>query len=773
MTVAALTPYVEYAENGVTLNFAAPFRYGAATGLEVRRQLADGSVAVLTYGAAWNATAGPTDAGGTVTLTSSIAGATLKIRRVTPRAQPTDYVTNDSFPAESHEAALDRDMMILQEQDVDIDLVTSRALLVPEGETVPVLANAAGRATKLMGFDSLGDPIMTPESADAQVLRAELASSTLGLGAALLGVAARPGVTGAQPATLEQRLHNSQVSILEFMTSSERNAVLDGVFGVDVTAKVQAAINACAAEEIGGWFAPAGSYKLSAAIAKGQAAMTGWQISGDGQDTIFKQFTPNTPLFEFTVQDMHTIHWHDMTLAHDGDQTGQANASAFKIIGGGGAGSLYECSFHHLWFQGNYQAIDASGTGLWWGTDLTNIWATVKHRLATLSSTAGKPRCNFSGLVQGGAAGTHLVVANALEAEWSMETLSHQGGLLFDGGGGSHVVSGWSSEVANFPAGTVRLFDVSDSRLLITGEVRLKTMTLQAAAKVYFTRSSGTGGGLVNANSLSFSFAGGIAAQGAGSSFYVFDSTNIARPAEIADIVGEFSATGASPIASLTDVGSTGAAEFVRVSAWADMGRTVRMDDADLTLAVDGPGVVALSKPHTAERDIIMPYDGTGNGTNLFGGWRREFLVLPSSLSAFATRLRRYDDTVTIATIPAGVSGRWELRWDRSNLNPSTGTVGNWTFAYLGPVTTPLQATQTFDPASLALNAATAIQTVTVTGAVLGNFVDASFSLDLAGIAIRAWVSAADTVKYYFVNEAGANPLDLGSGTVTVLVCAK
>jgi hypothetical protein len=76
-----------------------------------------------------------------------------------------------------------------------------------------------------------------------------------------------------------------------------------------------------------------------------------------------------------------------------------------------------------------------------------------------------------------------------------------------------------------------------------------------------------------------------------------------------------------------------------------------------------------------------------------------------------------------------------------------------------------------YDPASIALGVAGATQTMTVTGVVLGDRVTStSFSQDLAGTRIIAWVSAADTVSYYFFNEKGANPLDLASGTVRVMV---
>ena len=79
-----------------------------------------------------------------------------------------------------------------------------------------------------------------------------------------------------------------------------------------------------------------------------------------------------------------------------------------------------------------------------------------------------------------------------------------------------------------------------------------------------------------------------------------------------------------------------------------------------------------------------------------------------------------------------------------------------------------IDAESTFDPASLA-DGAGETTTVTVPGAALGDFAIASFSLDLQGISVSAYVSSADTVSVRFQNESGGL-LDLGSGTLRVRV---
>lgn len=77
---------------------------------------------------------------------------------------------------------------------------------------------------------------------------------------------------------------------------------------------------------------------------------------------------------------------------------------------------------------------------------------------------------------------------------------------------------------------------------------------------------------------------------------------------------------------------------------------------------------------------------------------------------------------------------------------------------------TGVSGTATYDPGNL-LDGQGVTTTVSVTGAVIGDFVSVSFSQDLQGIALTGWVSAADTVSIRFQNETGA-PIDLASGTI-------
>lgn len=73
-----------------------------------------------------------------------------------------------------------------------------------------------------------------------------------------------------------------------------------------------------------------------------------------------------------------------------------------------------------------------------------------------------------------------------------------------------------------------------------------------------------------------------------------------------------------------------------------------------------------------------------------------------------------------------------------------------------------------YDPPSL-VDGDGATTTVAVTGALMGDFVRASFSNNLQGVSLSAWVSSAGTVSVRFQNETGG-VVDLGSGTLRVRV---
>ena len=110
--------------------------------------------------------------------------------------------------------------------------------------------------------------------------------------------------------------------------------------------------------------------------------------------------------------------------------------------------------------------------------------------------------------------------------------------------------------------------------------------------------------------------------------------------------------------------------------------------------------------------------------------------------------------TTTAAMVKVYLEGVIDSSFDSATLDGSIAVLKQGAY----------RATQTYNPNSLAPGARTATQTVTVTGAALGDSVTAGFSNDLQGAKIVAWVDAANSVKYYFENATPATNLN-GSAT--------
>jgi hypothetical protein len=182
MTVAAKPASASYVEDGASTSFPIPFRFKAPGDLVVERLLAVGGRQLLTLGTDYSVTGGATDAGGTLTRTVATIGARLRIRRRTTRAQPMVYATGDRFPAKSHEEAIDRGILISQEQDDDISDTALRAVLVPDGERGFELPPAAARRGRTLVVGSATNG--TLDMLDGSLFKGDPGGNALAVGPA-------------------------------------------------------------------------------------------------------------------------------------------------------------------------------------------------------------------------------------------------------------------------------------------------------------------------------------------------------------------------------------------------------------------------------------------------------------------------------------------------------------------------------------------------------------------------------------------------------------
>jgi hypothetical protein len=129
MTVNATPPRVIHVTNGIQDTFAFAFRVLEGDDIQVflNESFIPESPATYTV----NLSVGPPvgQDGGDVVMNVPPAAGTLTITRATDQTQETDYVPFDPFPAESHETALDKAMMVNQE----VSDIQSRVFLAAPG----------------------------------------------------------------------------------------------------------------------------------------------------------------------------------------------------------------------------------------------------------------------------------------------------------------------------------------------------------------------------------------------------------------------------------------------------------------------------------------------------------------------------------------------------------------------------------------------------------------------------------------------------------------
>ena len=122
MTVNTPQSTQQYTGNGVTLSFPIPFYFLVDTDLKVSRKVAaTGVVSVLTLNSDYTLTGAGNNAGGSLLMgVAPASGDLLFIERNIQFVQQTAYPENNKFPSASHEKALDRDTMGLQQLDAKI-----------------------------------------------------------------------------------------------------------------------------------------------------------------------------------------------------------------------------------------------------------------------------------------------------------------------------------------------------------------------------------------------------------------------------------------------------------------------------------------------------------------------------------------------------------------------------------------------------------------------------------------------------------------------------
>lgn len=155
MSVISQGSRVQYLGNGATKSFAFPYIFLDNTHLRVT-QAVNGVDVLQIYGLDYSVSGAGNPAGGTVTFTIA-PSFTVTITRNTAKTQVVDYVSQDNFPAETHETALDRLTAIAQDASRRID----RSLRLPDSAGEVAEMALVPRAGAIVAFDLSGNLDLT------------------------------------------------------------------------------------------------------------------------------------------------------------------------------------------------------------------------------------------------------------------------------------------------------------------------------------------------------------------------------------------------------------------------------------------------------------------------------------------------------------------------------------------------------------------------------------------------------------------------------------
>lgn len=296
-------------------------------------------------------------AGGSITYLGLLtAGQVVTLRRSTALQRLTDYQTNGDFLSPTVNADFDRIWQALQE---GYAVIGQRAIRAPIGEILTDMPPAATRAGYLLGFDSLGQPIIvTGQSGTASSLALDLATSNnaakgagqigfayaLAYGANTIGkwlkdLATSVGSSfigfiqsgaGAVARLVQDELRE-RVSVTQF------GAVGDGVN--DDSAAIQAAENTGKTVHFP---KPSNFYKTTVAIAMGNSPH--W-IGERGITTIIRRTSGAGPVLDFPAGTQNGVLEH-LTI-------GGAGTTGLTVGGGGYVNYLSTLSMRNVHFEGD------------------------------------------------------------------------------------------------------------------------------------------------------------------------------------------------------------------------------------------------------------------------------------------------------------------------------------------------------------------------------------------------------------------------------------
>ena len=230
MTISTLVVKNSYNGDGSATSFAYQFPIHTTAELKVIERSALGVETVKTLGTHYSITDNGASGGNVVFGTAPASGVTVVLIRDTNLTQEVDYIENDAFPAETHEAAIDKLTLQIQEaqEEIDRSLKISRTSTITSSE---LTKSAAERANKVLTFDNSGELSLDTSSVDV--------SAVAGIASAIANVSSISAAVSAA--------NTNSANINTVAASNSSITTLAGISGLGTLAANNANITSLAA----------------------------------------------------------------------------------------------------------------------------------------------------------------------------------------------------------------------------------------------------------------------------------------------------------------------------------------------------------------------------------------------------------------------------------------------------------------------------------------------------------------------------------------------
>lgn len=560
-------------------------------------------------------------------------------------------------------------------------------------------------------------------------------------GAASVGYT--PTGTGAVSTNLQEKLRQS-ASVFDYMTAAQIVDVQTNTAAIDVSTAIQNALNSGKAI-----YVPEGTYRVTSTLfLKDGATFTG----AGRQKTIIKSEVVGAPLFSVNTDPISFVYMADMKLMGNNLTGASGNGHAISLIDpvAGGSWSPQACTFERIWIRGfrgtdnadrdGVKKISAAGVCMYepLGIVLRDILcAYVGHGFYAHKSQ----NCRIENCI------TDQVDKFSVFA-YDNEQLTVVGCDLINSSDG--VVDAGYPE-AGLPTGIVGSFR---NEGFVFRQNKVKGNKSGKAAIVVFESL----GDVIDANWIR----GDAQTDVPHKAIYAWRApalkitNNTFSPSQTA-----FMATRPYETIELYNTLST---------------RTMSVEIANNYFIDTQIHATAYNIKVSAD-NIVRPFlvNVLGNhfgrsGTNPQSTViQKDVLVDNCSLQNSKISGNTFNASVNVTRSACVFVGTAMLSSNVIGPNRFEANGGTLTAEYSGVFPSVLNAEVAYDAPSL-VDGAGVTTTVTVAGATLGDFAEASMSSgNLGGILLTSWVSANDTVSIRLQNETGAT-IDLGNQSLRVRV---